>query len=98
MRHTSGVGRWRHWPPIRPTVWWSKSEWWAGPRPPLLQDVRWRARLGSSASELERRVETHMGRASGFSLIELLLATGLALVVTSALFGILTPAQSSFMA
>jgi hypothetical protein len=38
-----------------------------------------------------------MGRSPGFSLIELVLATGLALVVTTALFGLLTPGQSIFI-
>ena len=38
-----------------------------------------------------------MGRQQGFSLIELVLATGLTLVVTAALFGLLTPAQGIFV-
>jgi type II secretory pathway pseudopilin PulG len=38
-----------------------------------------------------------MDRAQGFSLIELVLATALTLVVTAALFGVLTPAQGIFV-
>jgi type II secretory pathway pseudopilin PulG len=38
----------------------------------------------------------HLPRTNGFSLIELMLATALTLVVTAALFGVLTPAQSIF--
>ena len=38
-----------------------------------------------------------MRRERGFSLIELVLATALTLVVTAALFGLLTPAQGIFI-
>jgi len=38
-----------------------------------------------------------MRRTQGFSLIELILATGLTLAVTAALFGLLTPVQSVFV-
>jgi hypothetical protein len=38
-----------------------------------------------------------MRREHGFSLIELVLSTGLTLVLTAALFGVLTPAQSVFV-
>jgi prepilin-type N-terminal cleavage/methylation domain-containing protein len=38
-----------------------------------------------------------MGRAQGFSLTELVLVTAIALVITAALYGLLTPAQSIFV-